>query len=198
MVDVIFWGGLAVAAVAYATVPIFFASPFNITTTHASTDNNTQSNAIDTIHTGSATRQVTAEAGVDALRKQAASEEGTTVAFKLSAAQEDDQPRDNKVKQPPTEKPKPIGIDLGVGRSFSALGKRFSTYYDAVPALFSTLLPRGIIVDTDSGLEAHLIAGPVESLAAAIVLCQNIRKRIDTSCKPGVFSGKPLTRVVSN
>ncbi len=85
-----------------------------------------------------------------------------------------------------------VGIYLGNGLSFSTLAKRYAMLARAAPVLFSSLQPRATIIDTQQGMEAHLIAGPIKSVAIAERLCAKIRLRIETTCTPANFTGKVL------
>ncbi len=86
----------------------------------------------------------------------------------------------------------PVGIDLGVGYSFSVLGKRYTALVNSAPTLFANLNARAAIVENSSNIEARLIAGPVKDVETANQLCIRIRQRVNTPCTPAKFTGRPL------
>ncbi len=85
-----------------------------------------------------------------------------------------------------------VGIDLGTGHSFSVLGKRYSALVNAAPTLFEKLTARASIVEHESSIEAHLVAGPLKDVKAAKLLCERIQLRINTTCQPTKFTGRTL------
>lgn len=85
-----------------------------------------------------------------------------------------------------------IGIDLGIGHSFSVLGKRYSALVNAAPTLFADLSARASIVEHETSIEAHLVAGPLKDVQAAQALCEKIRQRVNTTCQPTNFTGRKL------
>ncbi len=85
-----------------------------------------------------------------------------------------------------------VGIDLGTGHSFSILGKRYSALVNAAPTLFDKLTARASIVEHESSIKAHLVAGPLKDVQAAKRLCERIQLRINTTCQPTKFIGRTL------
>ncbi len=132
------------------------------------------------------------QSNADQIRRMEPEEEATedTVAMVAGSGTSSIKEQTSTIKQANTQEA--VGIDLGVGHSFSSLGRRYMSMVNAAPTLFSKLEARASIVEVDSRIEAHLIAGPVADFATAHKLCSKIRQRVNTNCSPTKFSGRPL------
>ncbi len=88
-----------------------------------------------------------------------------------------------------------FAVDLGAAMSFSELSRRFADIERLnAEAGFENLQPRAIIADSASGIEARLLVGPFESIAAAQAICAAIALPDGVECNAREFAGEVISR----
>ena len=88
-----------------------------------------------------------------------------------------------------------FAVDLGEASSYSALSARFASLVEANDkATLDKLEPRVLLKDTDTGLQARLLIGPLETLAAAQTLCKTLTLPPEIKCDATQFEGELIDR----
>jgi hypothetical protein len=83
-------------------------------------------------------------------------------------------------------------LDLGAGVSFDALRARWEQIRTNSPSPVSSLEARAVLRDTDEGLQAHLVVGPLANRAQALELCGIVSTASNGKCSAVTFEGQRL------
>lgn len=87
-----------------------------------------------------------------------------------------------------------FAITLGKAKAFSTLSARFERVANMNAAIFQNLEPRATFIETSSGLEAQLLAGPFASMKDAEIMCGILHLPGGIICKTQAFGGDLISR----
>ena len=87
-----------------------------------------------------------------------------------------------------------FGIFLGKAQAFATLSARFGRIAKLNADLFHRLEPRALIVESENGLSALLLAGPFKSEHEAKKACDIINIPISIHCGTQMFDGELIAR----